>query len=359
MAQVVADAPTEVERGPGTFTRKGGSSVSRLGMPGSRPPAAGGPGQPTGNGGSLFSSALASAPDPSHGETHDAAPDLEIGEASRVVKLPMLARHVGQAAHIGAPGLPGMGSASSDALLGRGTGSYDQTASGPLAGLPVVRGGSIEVPRQDLMRPSRRRPGMVMPIAIAAAALVGVVSVLLYAALSEDEDDLLVRRGQVGGKGGLAFQFGERTDKKADDKPADAPRGGTRRASPRRSTRVAGTTTSTATIPVSPDSDEVDLSVGEEPPGELDPDDLVDVYNANKIGVTMCYNSALKRDPLLTVRRADVQISVSPAGSVSNVSIPSLSGTPLGICLEKRIRSWKFPRATRVFTSQFPIIFQT
>ena len=47
------------------------------------------------------------------------------------------------------------------------------------------------------------------------------------------------------------------------------------------------------------------------------------------------------------------------SGSVSSVSIPSLSGTPLGECLEKRIRVWKFPRATQVFNSKFPIIFQT
>jgi hypothetical protein len=75
--------------------------------------------------------------------------------------------------------------------------------------------------------------------------------------------------------------------------------------------------------------------------------------------VTMCYNSALKRDPLLNVRRADVLITVGPSGSVSSVSIPSLSGTPLGECLEKRIRSWKFPRASKDFRSQFPIIFQS
>jgi hypothetical protein len=204
---------------------------------------------------------------------------------------------------------------------------------------------------------------MMMPIAVGSAVVVGVVSVLLYVALAGEDDDALVRRGQVGGKGGLAIRFDDEDgDKKAADKPAEvsSPRSGTRRVVRKTGGRASGgTATTAARIPVGPSSDEVDLSGGGGPAGELDPDDLFDVYTANKIGVTMCYNSALKRDPLLKVRRADVRITVSPSGSVSNVSIPSLSGTPLGLCLEKRIRSWRFPRASQIFSSRFPIIFQT
>jgi hypothetical protein len=304
---------------------------------------------------------MANAGPPGSGETRDgAAPDLEIGEASQVVKLPMLARQMG-GAPLSSPGLPGMAGPSSAANpLGRGTGSHDQH-SGVHSGLRVVQGAaSVEMPRPELLVPHRKRAsGMMMPIAIGSAVVIGVVSVLLYVALAGDDEDDLVRRGRVGDKSGLAYQIDEgkagEAAKAADKAPATSGKSGARRVSRKTGSRSNGQTASTQ-LPIGPDNDEVDLSGDAR---ELDPDDLFDVYNANKIGVTMCYNSALKRDPLLQVRRADVLITVGTSGAVSSVSIPSLDGTPLGTCLERRIRAWRFPRATRIFTSQFPIIFQS
>jgi hypothetical protein len=103
-------------------------------------------------------------------------------------------------------------------------------------------------------------------------------------------------------------------------------------------------------------SDEVDLSGGG---GELDPDDLIEVYRNNKIGVTLCYNSALKKDPLLRVQKAEVTIRVGTTGTVSLVSIPALSGTELGNCLQKRIKAWRFPKNSSGLETRFPIIFDS
>ncbi|HTE53858.1 MAG TPA: AgmX/PglI C-terminal domain-containing protein [Kofleriaceae bacterium] len=368
LAQVVADAPNEDSRQAPMFPRRNGSSASQAGR---APSAAGSPP----GGGSLFGSAMAAAsgapgnPHGKPGETvQDPSHDFEIGEASRVVKLPMLARGASHPAPapLGPPGLPGVGRpgpADNNGALGRGTGSEGQMGGRALSGLPVIHGGgTVDMPRPEVLQPRRVRSGMMMPIAIGSSIVVGVVSVLLFVALAGEDDDSLVRRGEVGGKGEMAYTFDKANGDRKQDKGNDqsAPKGGGRRVvrKPSGGGKSSSLTTGTATQgPVAVDPDEVDLSGG--PAGELDPDDLFDVYNANKIGVTMCYNSALKRDPLLSVRRADVNISVAPSGSVSSVSIPSLNGTPLGQCLEKRIRSWRFPRASRVFSSRFPIIFQT
>ena len=279
-----------------------------------------------------------------------------------MVKLPMLARHAGagDVSPMGAPGLPGMGAAARGAgAFGRGTGSHNQGGRAASV-LPLIHGSTLDVPRSEVMPPRRRRSSMLLPLAIGAAAVLGVVSVLLFVALSDDEDSALVRRGEVGGKGGLAYTFDGKDGDKKPDKPTETVKASARKVPRRTGTSGKSSASLTGNAPQGPtaaSSDEVDLSGG--PAGELDPDDLFDVYNANKIGVTMCYNNALKRDPLLSVRRADVAISVSPSGSVASVSIPTLAGTPLGTCLEKRIKSWRFPRASRVFNSRFPIIFQT
>jgi hypothetical protein len=366
LAQVVAETQGQGDREQSQVSRVGrrnGSSVSALGLPSSRPPMPSS--APAQSGGSLFGSAMAAANQagPRSGETLPESPhDLEIGEASRVVKLPMLARQSGGGAPLGAPGLPGVaGPGAGINPIGRGTGSNDQP-SGVHSGLPIIRGAAtVDLPRPEILMPRRRRAsGMMMPIAIGSAVVVGVVSVLLYVALAGEDEDDLVRRGRLGDRSGLAYQFddgeaGEGGKKAADKAPATGAKGGARRVARKTGTR-SGQTAATTQVPVGPDNDEVDLSGSAR---ELDPDDLFDVYNANKIGVTMCYNSALKRDPLLQVRRADVLISVGTSGAVSSVSIPSLSGTPLGTCLERRIRAWRFPRATRIFTSQFPIIFQS
>jgi predicted Zn finger-like uncharacterized protein len=351
LAQVVAE---NQEKERGHSGRRNGSSVSSLGLPSSRPPT--GPGA---GGESIFASAIAAVraqPQPERaGETmDDPSHDLEIGEASRVVKLPMLARDMGNAGPMAAPGLPGVAGTSP---LGRGTGSLDPP-TGALAGLPVIQGGTAaDAPRPEILQPRRRRTNMAMPIAIGSSVVVGVVTVLLYVALAGEDESERLRRGQVGGKGGLAYQYEDPDDKDKEEEAKPQPSGGRRRAA-----RKASTPRQVASAPAAAPTEgrmsyeEVDLSGGGG--GQLDPDDVFEVVSANRIGVQMCYNSALKRDPLLKVRRADVSISVSPNGSVSNVSIPALSGTQLGMCLEKRIRAWRFPRGSETFRGQFPIVFQ-
>jgi hypothetical protein len=296
--------------------------------------------------------------------TESSGLDLEIGEASRVVKLPMLARHLGSAGPAGDPGLPGMGGSP----LGLGTSRFDPVGSaggtGLVGGLPVIQaGGTIDMPRPELLQPRAPR-NLVLPVVLAGAALLGAVVVLLYVAMSGEEEEDPLARGQIGAAD-LAYQFedldkdgkDDRTGKSESEVVAEtvqaaksSRRGGT---GGRSSSGAARSVTSGVTS-----TDEVDLS-GSDRLRELDPSDLISAYTKNRTGVTMCYNHALKRDPLLRVQKAVVTIKVEVSGSVSRVSVPSLRGTDLGTCLETRIRAWRFPKSTSGLSSEFPIIFDS
>jgi hypothetical protein len=184
-----------------------------------------------------------------------------------------------------------------------------------------------------------------------------VIAILLYLALAggDDEEDHNLARARIAGDG-LAYSFvdndkdgkDDTTGQTVEEVKAAATKGGTAR-------RVIKRTRETGTVErPAGGSDEVDLGGGG---GALDPDDLLDVYGANKIGVTLCYNSALKKDPLLKVGKVDVTIRVGTTGTVSMVSIPSLSGTDLGNCLQKRIKAWRFPKNSSGLDTRFPIVF--
>jgi hypothetical protein len=250
----------------------------------------------------------------------------------------------------GRAALPGLDSGG----FGRGTGTFQQYTN---SGLPIIQGGgTIDMPRPEILQPSRRAKSLAVPIAIAGAVLVGVTAILIYLAISSgDDDDTSLARARLAGDG-LAYNFVDEDKDGKDDKTGQtveevraATKGGTARRVIRRNPREG----SSMSQP-SGGSDEVDLGGSA---GELDPDDLITVYSANKIGVTLCYNSALKKDPLLRVSKAEVTIRVGTTGSVSLVSIPSLSGTDLGNCLQKRIKAWRFPKNSSGLETRFPIVF--
>jgi predicted Zn finger-like uncharacterized protein len=347
MAQIAADAPTEIEdenpfAGALKNRKKNSNGASARPAPKAEPrPSLPLPGkQPV----RQPASAQASAPPVI--EKHD---DFEIGEASRVVKLPMLARTTQTGIAVRGATLPGVDSNG----LGRGTGTFQQYTN---SGLPIIQGGgTIDMPRPEILQPSRRAKSLAVPIAVAGAVLIGVIAVMLYLALSggDDEDEDLARARVAGD--GLAYNFvDENKDGKDDttgqtvEEVKEAAKRGTARRVIRRNPRESAPAVGGSS------SDEVDLSGGS---GELDPDDLISVYHDNKIGVTLCYNSALKKDPLLKVQKVEVTIRVGTTGTVSLVSIPALSGTDLGNCLQKRIKAWRFPKNSSGLETRFPIIF--
>ena len=301
-------------------------------------------------------------------ETPDEDLDLDIGEASRIVSLPVLARQAGASTATGPKGQPALpGTAAAAGGLGRGSGA--ERAVGDSYGVPahllVTAGGGGEPVPAEILQP-KRRMNLLMPVIAALCVLAVVVGLLVYIALKPDADDSQVARGTVGGGGELGYIF---RDPAARKKQVGA-EGNEATPGTRRTTRTGGTRrngTSGKTTGNNPrvtgktplGFDEVDLSntSGETDVGPLDGDDLMSVYRSNQFTVKRCYERALKKDPLLKVPKVWVSIQVAMTGSVTKVSIPGLAGTDLGQCLQATIGRWKFRRSSEVFNSRFPVVF--
>src|SRR5690606_41548355 len=132
----------------------------------------------------------------------------------------------------------------------------------------------------------------------------------------------------------------------AEDKPEarDRNRGRGRRgpSTTRPPTRTAPR--STATDPFVK-TDDFEFGDGDESSKPLTPDDVMKVYQERKLGVKLCYERALKKDPLLDVKKVYVNLSVTPTGIVTNVSMSSHGDTTLGQCLVSQIRRWRFRKS--------------
>jgi predicted Zn finger-like uncharacterized protein len=301
--------------------------------------------------------------------------EFEIGEASRVVKLPMLGRNLGgaapAAAPLSSPGLPGLDpmSSLSNSPVGRGTGAFNPIPAAHVTGagtaLPVIQGGgTVEIPRPEIMQPRRGSRSLLLPFAIGGGVLVTAVIILLYVAMSGgDDDEERLARGRVGGDG-LAYQFqdadkdgrDDKTGKTAEETAEAAGKAGvTTRRTIKRTGREAGSG-STPTRDPGIGLEETDLSGGG---GAFDPELFIEVYRKNQLGVNLCYTSALKRDPFLSVTNAQVFLTVKTDGTISSVSIPALTGTELGGCLTKRIKAWRFPRSSDGGSGVLKVLFKS
>jgi hypothetical protein len=80
-------------------------------------------------------------------------------------------------------------------------------------------------------------------------------------------------------------------------------------------------------------------------PATLSQPDILAVVAANKGGVTACVN-ARKLPPGEGKRRVVMRWTLLPSGKVTEVATETAAyqGTPLALCLQEEIRSWKFPR---------------
>ncbi len=91
--------------------------------------------------------------------------------------------------------------------------------------------------------------------------------------------------------------------------------------------------------------------------GNLDPDVVTRKAKKSNILFTRCHERALKADPLLEVPKAVAKVTIAPNGRVSEVSIPGFEGTPLGTCLVTAMRGWKFQQSTEGLVTQMTITF--
>jgi|GEM_PF-6317403 len=301
--------------------------------------------------------------------------DFDVGEASRVVKLPMLMdamREREEAASARADSsLPGMGDDDAPDQVGTGSGGF-ATVSRVTGGLPTVvpLGDQAHTGGQPVLEPpSRSRRGVPMWALLASAGTIVVVgAILLIVNMGGDSaGEMRIRRSRVGNENlGISLEPRRRAAAQPAA-PADQPSSGRPASRPTRPRNTRPSTTGTQTPSTTAKTgraydpfskDDVTDFGADDPSKPLSADEIMKVYRENRLAVQWCYEQALKKDPLLDIAKTYVFITVAPSGVVTNVRLSAASKTPLGQCLMTRIRRWRFRKSPEVFSSKFPLVFQ-
>jgi predicted Zn finger-like uncharacterized protein len=290
--------------------------------------------------------------------------DFDVGEASRVVRMPMLVDAMGyrgSGAAMGT-GLPGLDRGELDSSPGRTTGAFAQVQE--LGGdgkklptvVPLAEPGA-SAPALDVLPP---RPAVLKPWHLVAGlgAIAASAAVLIIVLVRDDGrggDDRQTRSRFTGE--GLGYRLDPR-ERKLPEAESAAAQPSTRRGPTRRDAVAKINPAAEPSSDPLLKSDDVDLGGDSLATKPLTPDEVMRVYNDNKLGVKLCYESALKKDPLLDVKKLYVSLSVEPTGVVSAVSMSGYAETPLGQCLAARIKRWRFRQSSEPFTGQFPLVFR-
>jgi predicted Zn finger-like uncharacterized protein len=308
--------------------------------------------------------------------------DFEIGEASRVVRMPALPPPGGLAERrpLGVrAGLPGVAARNGSGQPGVVATPAARAAS---AGDALAAAGLKPVP----LPPKRSRAALYLAAGggLVAASILVVSLIVLFRRESGDEgsggggatnkfeSDFYDPSGLGGSRGpmvvtksdGSGGRGGEARTRTYGPRLAPVPQVQPGPAKPPEVPGAALPPIRPATIgPTVREGDEkfnkADSFSGEEAPEEIEPlkpDDVRAAYRSNQAGMKWCYEHALKNDPEMKVSRIDVTIKIDAAGVVSSVSVPN-PHTYLGGCLRDRIRNWRFRKSTEGLEIEFPLIF--
>jgi hypothetical protein len=90
--------------------------------------------------------------------------------------------------------------------------------------------------------------------------------------------------------------------------------------------------------------------------GPLTPDDVRDAYATYEVGLKRCYERSLKNESQAPVNKMVVKITITASGNVSEISVPDRD-SELGSCVANSIRAWRFRRSTGEFTTEFTVFF--
>jgi hypothetical protein len=277
--------------------------------------------------------------------------DLDIGEASRVVKLDMLVPPPrGDAAPpVTRTGLPGMTGAQK---VPRGTG-----------GQPIIAGGIVADdvnPSAAILQPKKSsKHGLVFWVGGGAmVAIVGVLMIILLRGGDSRGDDMEAespRSAFVEGFYSQDNQYGVIPGLAPSPKDPNAPVADVKgkKAGPRPGARPQIASTDPGRRPSTEDLGDVSGAVG-----ERDAEEVLDAQRRFGAGLKWCFERQLKLNPDLkgANNRYDVQITITATGGVRAVSV---AGKDSGLkeCVRQKISTWNFKPARGDFTTQFPIVF--
>jgi hypothetical protein len=92
--------------------------------------------------------------------------------------------------------------------------------------------------------------------------------------------------------------------------------------------------------------------------GGLSPDQLSKVVMNGRKNLQRCYETALRGSGSDDTIRLDVEITVSPAGNVTNVKTGDGGLPGMKECVQRTVKMWRFPTAGDSTMTKFPLVFQ-
>jgi predicted Zn finger-like uncharacterized protein len=261
---------------------------------------------------------------------------MNIDEASRVVKLPLMPSDLGNM------------SPAKQRTRAKSTGGLPG-----VPGLPFDAGFAQQsnLSAQPMMR-RKRTPWLL--ISSVVILMVGLVAVLLVVAMRGNPT-----HANVAARTGMADENLGREFRTPDGKIAAQTARPDQRVQTRKTVRPQN---EVITDSVNSGENQEFLDIPEDQQtgvvqGTLHPDVVSRKAEKTKILFTRCHERALKKDPLLEVKKTVARVTVAPTGRVSEVALPELAGTELGTCLATTMRGWKFQQSTEGVVAQMTITF--
>jgi predicted Zn finger-like uncharacterized protein len=300
--------------------------------------------------------------------------DFDIGEVSRVVRLPDLAAMAAARAATGrAPAMRvATRSTGGNQAIGRGTGN-NSAITMPASSLGDASAPTDLPPLSDSVLADAQPigPAAAPPRSHAALWIVMGAAFVLVAVV------VIAVVASSGGSNGMPISTGNNSydnlgytidDPRAPRGSSDPnPGSGTAAVTPGSGTHIIRHPIGSNANPGSGSgpgtgsgsgSERVEVGADGQPILPLSGDDIVNVSSRNSIGTRRCYERALKDDPFLKVSKIMVSLKVDVAGVVTDVALDSHGTDKLGQCLIGAIRRWGFRRSTEGINTQFPLVFQ-
>jgi hypothetical protein len=92
--------------------------------------------------------------------------------------------------------------------------------------------------------------------------------------------------------------------------------------------------------------------------GDLSVEQLTAVVAREQASLDPCYQNALDKQPYDHEFRIETRLEIRRDGTVAKVGIDQEGLKGVGACVEKTIRTWKFPDAREETRANLPIIFR-
>jgi predicted Zn finger-like uncharacterized protein len=279
--------------------------------------------------------------------------DFDIGEASRVVKLPMLVPPPRGDAATPAPtrrtaavNLPGMAQA-------RGTGGQAIVGANML--------GPDANPAAQILAPRpRKKHGMFFFAGI--GVLVAIVGALVFVLMQTSKPSEFASGEGAGYRTDRLFAdlYAGNADpvaaKKIEDlvtpvlQPGKKPKQPKVTAEPKAPTPAVGK------------REYEEFGSGGQAGGPRNAEDILDMQRSQGGALKQCWERALKTNPDLKARggvRLNVNMTVKADGSLKNVNIASATAdSTLKKCVTNQVASWRLKTASNDLAMEFPIVFQ-